>query len=154
MDKEIRAMVEAVFVEECGKLGISDIISNKSAIVERLKSKILPYFLENGITITVLGLKGELTYLDENIQKEINSKFIAKSRQEAQAITNKTNEDEARSQQKVLNTQKSIMKDKIELEKLAVQKILAQAELEKGKNWRPTTITNGNSQMLLNVGGE
>jgi regulator of protease activity HflC (stomatin/prohibitin superfamily) len=91
MDTEIRAMVESKFVEECAKLEMDQILSNKETIMNNIRDNVIPYFKNRGVTITVLGLKGDIVYDDTKIQESINEKFKAKRLQEAQFVKNKTN---------------------------------------------------------------
>ena len=75
MDTEIRARVEAKFVEECAKYTLNEILLNKANIMQAVRDDVIPYFAEKGITITVLGMKDGLEYDDPAIQKAINEKF-------------------------------------------------------------------------------
>jgi hypothetical protein len=102
MDNELRAMVESKFVEECAKRSMDEILVGKGAIMKAVKDTTFAYFTERGVTITTLGLKGELTYLNQNIQdsidkkfqsaqdvitqKNINDKVISKAKADAEAI--------------------------------------------------------------------
>jgi hypothetical protein len=102
MDNELRSMVESSFVEECASRSLDQILTEKSVIMKAVNNKVLKYFAERGVTITTLGLKGELTYLNENIQesidkkyqsaqdtitqKNINEKVISKAKADAEAI--------------------------------------------------------------------
>jgi hypothetical protein len=77
MDSEIRALVESTFVEECARRNLDVIWVEKDAIMKAVRDKVIPYFKERGVTITVLGLKGELTYSSADIQKTIDGRFTA-----------------------------------------------------------------------------
>lgn len=76
-DTEIRAMVESTFVEECARRNLETIWTEKEPIMEAVRKKVIPYFKERGVTITVLGLKGELTYTSADIQKAIDARFTS-----------------------------------------------------------------------------
>lgn len=104
MDTEIRSMVESKFVEETSKLEMEEILVSKQKIMDSIRAYVEPYFKERGITITVLGLKGDVVYDDSSIQKAINAEFTAQKQQEAQVIINETNEAKAKANKNVAIT--------------------------------------------------
>ena len=89
MDTEIRARVESVFVEECAKRSLNDILREKDAIMEAVREDVMSYFENKGITITVLGMKDGLEYDDPAIQQSINEKFSSEQRLITQGNENK-----------------------------------------------------------------
>lgn len=89
MDTEIRARVESAFVEQCSKYTLEDILLNKESIMNEVRKSVIPYFDERGITITVIGMKGEFTYLNPAIQEAIDNKFKS-----AQSLVTQKNENE------------------------------------------------------------
>lgn len=89
MDTEIRARVESVFVEECAKRSLNDILREKEAIMEAVREDVMGYFENKGITITVLGMKDGLEYDDAAIQQSINEKFSSEQRLTTQENENK-----------------------------------------------------------------
>ncbi len=88
MDSEIRALVESTFVEECARRNLDLIWVEKDAIMKAVRDKVIPYFKERGVTITVLGLKGELTYTSADIQKTIDGRFTATQELKSQREVN------------------------------------------------------------------
>lgn len=105
MDTEIRATVDSKFVEECGKLTMQEIISNKATIMEAVRSFTVEKFLERGITITVLGMKDGIVYDDVKIQESINASFTAQKLYDAQIISNKTAVEKAEADKTVKITE-------------------------------------------------
>lgn len=89
MDTEIRARVESVFVEECAKRTLNDILREKDAIMEAVREDVFLYFENKGITITVLGMKDGLEYDDPAIQQSINEKFSSEQHLTTQENENK-----------------------------------------------------------------
>jgi hypothetical protein len=89
MDTEIRARVESVFVEECAKRTLNDILREKDTIMEAVREDVFSYFENKGITITVLGMKDGLEYDDPAIQQSINEKFSSEQRLTTQENENK-----------------------------------------------------------------
>ena len=59
MDDEIRARIESIFVEECGARSMVEILLAKKEIMDIVRLDVSAYFIERGITITVIGLKGK-----------------------------------------------------------------------------------------------
>lgn len=89
MDTEIRARVESMFVEECASRTLNDILIEKEAIMDAVRTDVETYFAERGITITVLGMKDGLEYDDPAIQKSINDKFSSEMKLTTQENENK-----------------------------------------------------------------
>lgn len=89
MDTEIRAMVEAKFVETCATFTLNEILEQKALIMETVRSEVVAYFKDRGITITVLGMKDGITYSDTAIQASINEKFSSE-----QKLVTQQNENE------------------------------------------------------------
>lgn len=96
MDTELRAMVESCFVEQCARLNLDEIWVKKEDIMNAVRAKVIPYFKERGVTITVLGLKGELTYTSDEIQKAIDARFTASQELRTQKDVNRRQLDKAR----------------------------------------------------------
>lgn len=87
MDQDIRPRIESRFVEQAALYSLSEdrntgLLMNKSRIMEKVRADVIPFFKDRGVTITVLGLKGELTYLDPEVQKAINQRFISKQQRQ------------------------------------------------------------------------
>lgn len=96
MDTEVRALVESTFVEECARLNLDQIWVKKDDIMKAVRATVLPYFKERGVTITVLGLKGELTYMSAEIQKAIDQRFTAAQELKSQRDINQRSLEKAR----------------------------------------------------------
>lgn len=78
MDTEIRARIESTFVEQCAKYYLRDeengILAHKISMMKEVRDEVIPYFKGRGITINVIGLKGDFTY-ETTIQTAINERF-------------------------------------------------------------------------------
>ncbi|ERJ12035.1 SPFH domain-containing protein [Haloplasma contractile] len=116
MDTEIRAMVESRFVEEASSREMEEILLEKQQIMDSVRQEVLAHFIERGITITVLGLKGDVVYDDPEIQKAINAKFTAEREKEAQTIKNALNEEKAIAEKNVEITKAEAKAEKIKIE--------------------------------------
>lgn len=102
IDTDIKKMVEDQFNMETAKYTSTDLLNHKAEIMDAVKTNVVKYFKEYGITITVLGLKEGISYENPAIQTAIDKKFeseqklviqqneneanIAKAEAEAQAI--------------------------------------------------------------------
>lgn len=154
MDTEIRAMVESKFVEACSTLEMGEILLQKQEIMNSVRASVQEFFAERGITITVLGLKGDLTYNDPKIQDAINAKFTATKMNEAQTITNKTNIEkaEANKQVQIANAEAESKAIKLIQETLTsspqyIEYIMA----EKWNGVLPSVAGGDNANMFLNM---
>lgn len=102
IDTDIKKMVEDRFNIETAKCSSSDIGVIKGEIMEKVKSYVVDYFKDYGITITVLGLKEGISFENPAIQTALDKRFeseqeliiqqnkneanIAKAQAEAEAI--------------------------------------------------------------------
>ena len=93
IDTDIKKLVEDRFNIETSKYTSTELGANKGKIMDAVKEYVIPYFKEYGITITVLGIKEDISYENPEIQKAIDAKFaseqelvIAKAEAEAKAM--------------------------------------------------------------------
>lgn len=102
IDTDIKKMVEDRFNIETALVMSTDLGAKKGEIMEKVKSYVVDYFKDYGITITVLGLKEGISFENPEIQKALDAKFaseqelviqqnkneaaIAKAQAEAEAI--------------------------------------------------------------------
>jgi hypothetical protein len=146
MDTEIRARVESKFVEECAKRKLDDILVQKEAIMNSIREDVVSYFADRGITINTLGLKGEFTYLNPEIQTAIDAKFSSEQQKVTQANLNAVAVSKAEADKKVIETQTETIEKSLELKKLENQ---AKA-IEKWDGKLPTYI-GGDSGSIFNI---
>lgn len=106
IDADIKKMVEDRFNVETSKYSSTELGAKKGEIMEAVKAYVIPYFKEYGITITVLGIKEDISYENPAIQAAIDKKFeseqelviqqnkneanLAKAQAEAEALLIKT----------------------------------------------------------------
>ena len=93
IDNDIKKLVEDRFNIETSKYTSTELGAAKGEIMEAVKAYVIPYFKEYGITITVLGIKEDISYENPEIQKAIDAKFaseqelvIQQNKAEAQAM--------------------------------------------------------------------
>ena len=102
IDTDIKKMVEDRFNIETAKYTSTELGAKKGEIVEAVKTYVVEYFKDYGITITVLGLKEGISFENPAIQEALDAKFaseqelviqqnkneanIAKAEAEAQAV--------------------------------------------------------------------
>ena len=102
IDTDIKKMVEDRFNIETALVMSTDLGAKKGEIMEKVKSYVVDYFKDYGITITVLGLKDGISFENPDIQKALDPKFaseqelviqqnkneaaIAKAQAEAEAV--------------------------------------------------------------------
>ena len=77
IDTDIKKLVEDRFNVETTKYTSTELGAAKGEIMEAVKSYVIPYFKEYGITITVLGMKEGVSYENVKIQKAIDEKFAS-----------------------------------------------------------------------------
>ncbi len=102
IDTDIKKMVEDRFNIETALVNSTDLGAKKGEIMEKVKTYVVDYFKDYGITITVLGLKEGISFENPEIQKALDAKFaseqdlviqqnkneaaIAKAQAEAEAV--------------------------------------------------------------------
>ncbi len=138
MDSEIRARVESDFVEQCSKYNLDEILQNKENIMKALRNDVLPYFKDRGITIATIGLKGEFTYLNAEIQKSIDEKFKS-----SQSLVTQKNEND-----RVLSKAKADA-EALQIQSQSIEKSLKLKELEN----QSKAIDKWDGKMPQYVGG-
>jgi hypothetical protein len=151
MDNEIRNRLETKMIEAFSKRSMDEIRANKADIINEVSVDVIKYFKEQGITISNIGYKGELVYSDEAVQNALTAKVTAKAEQEAQKITNATNEAKAQSELLQAQKKKQAMATLAEMKQLEIQETLAKG-LAEGKIKLPENLVIGdNGNMLFNL---
>jgi regulator of protease activity HflC (stomatin/prohibitin superfamily) len=154
MDTEIRARVESTFVEICSALTMEEILVNKTDIMNKVRTDAETFFKERGITITVLGLKGEVTYNDPKIQEAINARFKAVREQEAQTTINETNVKKAEAEKQAKIAQAEAEAQAIKLVQETLETSPQYIDYIKWSKWDgvlPAVMADGNG-LILDVG--
>lgn len=91
IDNDIKKLVEERFNIETSKYTSTELGANKGKIMEAVKDYVVPYFEEYGITITVLGIKEDISYENPEIQKAIDAKFASEQELVIQQNKNEAN---------------------------------------------------------------
>lgn len=91
IDNDIKKLVEERFNIETSKYTSTELGANKGKIMEAVKDFVVPYFEEYGITITVLGIKEDISYENHEIQKAIDAKFASEQELVIQQNKNEAN---------------------------------------------------------------
>ncbi len=91
IDTDIKKMVEDRFNVETAKYTSTELGAKKGEIMEAVKDYVIPYFKEYGITITVLGLKEDISYENPTIQNAIDKRFASEQDLEIQKNKNEAN---------------------------------------------------------------
>lgn len=77
MDREIRARVQAKLAEFAAGFTMDKLRDQKVQMMNYIREDVVPFFLTRGISITTIGQFGGFTYENPEIQKSIDSVFIA-----------------------------------------------------------------------------
>ena len=91
IDTDIKKLVEDRFNVETAKYESTDLGAKKGEIMEAVKSYVVEYFKDYGITITVLGLKEGISFENPAIQTAIDEKFASEQKLEIQQNENAAN---------------------------------------------------------------
>lgn len=77
MDSEIRNRIMTIAFEVAQDYPLDKLRSQKQEIIDAVRTDVIPYFAERGITITMIGMFGGMTYENPAIQTSIDNVFIA-----------------------------------------------------------------------------
>ena len=132
IDTDIKKMVEDRFNLETAKYTSTELSSKKGEIMEAVKSYVVDYFKDYGITITVLGMKEGISYENATIQAAIDEKFASEQQLVIQQNKNEANiaKAEAEAQAMLLAAEAQAEANRILAESLT-DEILAQMYYEK-----------------------
>ena len=91
IDTDIKKMVEDRFNIETAEYTSTELGAKKGEIMEAVKSYVVDYFKDYGITITVLGLKEGISFENPAIQTAIDEKFASEQKLVIQQNENEAN---------------------------------------------------------------
>jgi hypothetical protein len=77
MDSEVRARVQAKMAEFSAGFTMDTLRDQKVQMMNFIRDDVIPFFIKKGISITTLGQFGGFTYENPEIQKAIDSVFMA-----------------------------------------------------------------------------
>ena len=102
IDTDIKKLVEDRFNVEAAKHASTDLGAKKGEIMEAVKTYVVDYFKEYGITITVLGLKEGISFENPAIQAAIDKKFESEQKLVIQQNENEANLAKAEAEAKAM----------------------------------------------------
>ena len=102
IDTDIKKLVEDRFNVEAAKYASTDLGAKKGEIMEAVKTYVVNYFKEYGITITVLGLKEGISFENPAIQAAIDKKFESEQKLVVQQNENEANLAKAEAEAKAM----------------------------------------------------
>jgi SPFH domain / Band 7 family len=95
MDGEIRARIQQVFAEEAARHPFSEMLGQKTEMMDAVRTDVIPFFEKRGIKISTVGMLGGLQFENVEIQKAIDDavksqqqKIVAEAKRAAQEIEN------------------------------------------------------------------
>lgn len=140
IDTDIKKMVEDEFNMATGKITSSDIHANKDKIMQTVKTNVIEYFKEYGITITVLGLKEGISFENPAIQEALDAKYASE-----QELIIQQNKNEA-----ALAKAKAEAEANEILSKSITEQILEMEKIEKWDGKLPTYV-GGDSDLMIGI---
>lgn len=75
MDEEVKNKVQELLSTECSSVVMDELRSQKTAVMESVRTETIAFFEVRGITITTLGMTGGFTYGNSKIQDAIDKVF-------------------------------------------------------------------------------
>ncbi len=139
IDTDIKKMVEDRFNTETAKYVSTDLGAKKGEIIEAVKTYVVDYFKDYGITITVLGLKEGISFENPEIQKAIDAKFASEQELVIQQNKNEANIAKAKAEaEAILIAAEAQAKANKLLSQSLTDKVLEQMYYEKWDGKLPT----------------
>ena len=153
IDTDIKKLVEDRFNIETAKYVSTELGAKKGEIMEAVKSYVVEYFKEYGITITVLGLKEDISYENPTIQQAIDKKFASEQELVIQQNKNEANlaKAEAEAKAMIMLAEAQAEANRILSESLT-DEVLEQQYYEKWDGKLPTVV-GSDSGLIMNIGG-
>lgn len=153
IDTDIKKMVEDEFNMQTSKYKSSELLAHKADIMEAVKTKVVGYFKEYGITITVLGLKEGISYENPTIQEALDAKFASEQDLEIQLNKNAATiaKAEANAEATIIKAEAQAEANRLLSESLT-DEILKQQYYEKWDGKLPEVMTDNGSGVIVNAG--
>jgi len=82
MDSEIRNRIMQVAFEVAQQFPLDTLRGEKQRVIDAVRADVVPYFADRGITISMIGMYGGMSYENEKIQVSIDNVFIAQQEKE------------------------------------------------------------------------
>ena len=154
IDTDIKKMVEDRFNIETSKYTSTELGANKGKIMEDVKEYVIPYFKEYGITITVLGLKEDISYENPAIQAAIDKRFASEQDLEIQKNKNEANiaKAEAEAQAMIMLAEAEAKANDL-LSQSLNGNLLEKMYYEKWDGKLPEVMTDSGNGIIVDVGG-
>ena len=155
IDTDIKKMVEDRFNVETAKYISTELGAKKGEIMEAVKAYVVDYFKEYGITITVLGLKEDISYENPEIQKAIDAKFASEQELVIQQNKNEANLAKAEAEAKaiIMTAEAQAEANRILAESLT-DRILKQMYYEKWDGKLPEVMADDGTSVIVDTTGE
>ena len=149
IDTDIKKMVEDRFNVETAKYTSTELGAKKGEIMEAVKTYVVDYFHDYGITITVLGLKEGISFENDAIQKAIDEKFASEQELVIQQNKNEANiaKAEAEAQAMIMLAEAQAEANRLLSESLT-DKILTKMYYEKWNGILPTVYGDGSNTIV------
>ena len=153
IDTDIKKMVEDRFNVETAKYVSTELGAKKGEIMEAVKTYVVDYFKDYGITITVLGLKEDISYENPEIQKAIDAKFASEQELVIQQNKNEANLAKAEAEAKALLIAAEAQAEANRILAASLtEAVLKQMYYEKWDGKLPNVMTGSGEDLMLNVG--
>ena len=149
IDTDIKKMVEDQFNMEVAKYKSTELLAHKADIMENVKTNVISYFEDYGITITVLGMKEGISYENSAIQLAIDEKFASEQKLEIQQNENDANvaKAEAEAEAMIIAAEAQAEANRI-LSESITDEILEKMYYEKWDGKLPTVYGGDGSTMI------
>lgn len=155
MDTEIRPQVEKLFVAAASGVTYDAALQTKAQMMAAVEEQVKEFFLQRGITITQIGLKGEFTPLDPKVAAAYAAVAAANQERIAQEQINAKNVATAQAkaeEARLMSSNVSLQLKQLELQK---QSLDNQANwIAKWNGVVPTYMLGENANLLFGAPGQ
>jgi len=142
LDKEVRAHIQNYLASQCAEYNMDILRTMKNQIMDQVRTNVIPYFAERGVTITSIGMGSGFSYESTEIQRAIDAvveaqqqKASAMAEQEAQAIRNQTDIEVAEAEKQVAALQAEARRYEIDQATEAGEDYIRLLEIQRDLRW-------------------
>lgn len=77
LDSELRARIQSIASGVAASYKMDELRNKKNELIDKIKSDVVPFFKDKGISITTIGQFGGFEYENQKIQDAIDDTFVA-----------------------------------------------------------------------------
>jgi hypothetical protein len=142
LDNELRSHIQNRLAEKCAEYNMDELRTMKNEVMDHVRSHVIPYFDQRGITITNIGMGSGFAYESVEIQRAIDAVVEAQQQEEsaiaeqrAQSVRNQTSIDIATAAKQVAALEAEARRYEIDQATQAGEDYIRLLEIQRDIQW-------------------